>query len=194
MSTTATAAQPCAAASGPLLTAEAFCQHYGKLRVELIAGVVKELPMPFPKHGKMCGLIAFHILAHVFKHDCGHVAINDSFVKTKSNPDTVRGGDLCYWSYERQPRGPIPEGLLPAAPELVVEVRSPSQNWVDIFAKVIEYLSAGVLAVVIVDPVSETVSVYRTNEFQHIFHNGDELTIPDVLPGFAFRIHQLFEL
>jgi hypothetical protein len=41
--------------------------------------------------------------------------------------------------------------------------------------------------------VSLTASVYRADELQRIFDNGDELTIPDVLPGFAVAVRRLFE-
>ncbi len=58
-------------------------------------------------------------------------------------------------------------------PELVIEVRSPSDRWGQLFTKVGEYLAAGVLAVVVVDPNTETVSVYRDSG-QQIFTTADE--------------------
>ncbi|MFO0810857.1 MAG: Uma2 family endonuclease [Gemmataceae bacterium] len=60
------------------------------------------------------------------------------------------------------------------------------------FAKVVEYLDVGVRVVVLLDPKTESASVYRADELQQIFHNGDELTIPDVLPGFAVPVRRLF--
>ena len=60
-------------------------------------------------------------------------------------------------------------------------------------AKMLEYLRAGVRVVVILDPSTTSASVYRdAEEFQQIFHNGDELTLPDVLPGFAVAVNRLF--
>jgi Uma2 family endonuclease len=118
---------------------------------------------------------------------------NDSWIQTGSNPDTVRGGDVCFFSYERQPKVELPEGLLPRAPDLVVEVRSPSDRWTLIFTKVGEYLAAGVRVVVVLDPASTSASVYRADELQQIFHNGDTLTLPDVLPGFSVVVSRLFD-
>jgi Uma2 family endonuclease len=46
--------------------------------------------------------------------------------------------------------------------------------------------------VLILDPNSATASVYRSDEFQQIFHNGDEVILPDVLPGFAVKVQRLF--
>jgi Uma2 family endonuclease len=193
MSTTAAPAQPASGVPVPLLTAEEFAQRYGGQRVELVKGVVKELPIPFPKHGKICGTIAYFLNDFAFKHDCAHVMTNDSFVKTRSKPDTVRGADVSYYSYERLPRGEVPDGLLPVSPDLVIEVRPPSDGWSEIFTKVGEYLGAGVRAVIVLDAVSQTASVYRPEELQQIFHNGDELVVPEVLPSFAVGVRRLFE-
>jgi Uma2 family endonuclease len=193
MSTTVTSPSSGAPAPVALLTAEEFVRQYGDQNVELVKGVVKELPMPFPKHGKVCATMAYLMLDYALKHDHGHVMSNDSFVKTRSNPDTIRGADLSYYSYERLPKGEVPEGLLAVVPDLVVEVRSPSDTWAEIFTKVGEYLGAGVRAVVVLDAVSTSASVYRAEELQQIYHNGDELTVPDVLAGFAVAVRRLFE-
>jgi Uma2 family endonuclease len=56
-----------------------------------------------------------------------------------------------------------------------------------------EYLTAGVKVVVVLDAVTTSASVYRADELQQIFHNGDELVLPDVLPGFAVSVQRLFE-
>jgi Uma2 family endonuclease len=126
-------------------------------------------------------------------HDLGRVMTNDSFVKTRSDPDTVRGADVCFIGYDRLPRGPMPDGLLDVVSDLIVEVRSPSDKWAGIYAKVGEYLGIGVRAVVVLDAASTSASVYRAEELPHIYHNGDELTVPEVLPGFAVAVRRLFE-
>jgi Uma2 family endonuclease len=177
----------------PLLTAAEFAARYGGVHAELVKGIVKEYPVPFPKHGMICSRIDRLLGNHVEANDLGRVMCNDSWVQTGSNPDTVRGADVCYSSYARLPRGPMPEGLLSAAPDLVVEVRSGSDRWNAILAKVAEYLTAGVRVVAVLDPASASASVYRLDELQQIFHNSDQLTFPDVLPGFAVVMSRLFE-
>lgn len=190
MSDTLTSVAP--AAPTVLLTAEEFAARYEHIHAELIKGVVKEYPVPMPKHGYICLRIGRLIGNLVEEHDLGRVMSNDSWIKTGSNPDTVRGADVCFFSYERLPRGEMPEGLLPVVPDLVVEVRSPSDWWPEILVKVGEYLQAGVRVVVVVDPKSTSATVYRPEEHQQIFHNGDPLTLPDVLPGFSVPVSQLF--
>ena len=56
------------------------------------------------------------------------------------------------------------------------------------FGKVLEYLKAGVRVACILDPGTETVSVYRPDEIQQILTADDEFTLPDVLPGFRVRV------
>jgi Uma2 family endonuclease len=121
------------------------------------------------------------------------VTCNDSYVLTGKDPDTLRGADICYFSYERLPKGTFPEGLLPIAPDMAIEVRSPSERWTQVFAKVLEYLEIGVRVVIVLDPATATASVYRPDELQQIFDNGDELTVPDLLPGFSVPVKALFE-
>lgn len=116
----------------------------------------------------------------------------NSRVRTREGPDTVRGADIAYWSYERVPKGEIPEGLIPVAPDLVIEVRSPSDRWTDIFGRMLEYLRAGVRVVCIIDPDTETLSIYRPDEIQQILTADDEITLPDILPGFRVVVGKLF--
>ena len=179
--------------SQPYLSAEEFARRFGGEHVELVDGVVQELPMPHQRHGKISYRVAAAIGGFVDAGDLGHVTINDSFVQTASDPDRVRGADLCYFSYERMPKGQLPDGLLPVSPDLVFEIRSPSERWNAVFTKVGEYLRAGVRAVVVIDISTLSASVYRNEEFQQIFDNGDTLTIPDVLPGFSIPVRSFFE-
>jgi Uma2 family endonuclease len=192
MSTIRATHQPESSSPVPTLTAEEFAQRYGGEHVELVKGRVKELPTPFPKYGKICATIARFLSDHIEERGLGHVMTNDSFVQTRRDPDTIRGADVCFYGYDRLPQGEVPDGLLPVPPDLVVEVRSPSDSWSEIFTKVGEYLGAGVRAVVVLDAVTASASVYRAEELQQIFHNSDELVVPDLLPGFAVPVRRLF--
>jgi Uma2 family endonuclease len=179
-------------AVGTLLTADEFMVRYENQRAELVSGVVKELAMPDIDRGHFCGLITYYLTHFVIQHDLGRVMSNDSFIRIRNNPDTVLGPDVCFISFAKLPRGPLARGLLDAVPELVVEVRSPSETWTDVIAKVLDYLSAGVGAVVVVNPERQAVAVYRTNADEEQFSVTQELTIADVLPGFTLPVRKLF--
>ena len=177
--------------SGGLTVAE-FSRRYGHRYVELIRGVVREIPMPFARHGIVCGQISRYLGNFVEDRDLGRIITNDSFVQTETDPDTLVGAEVSYYCYERLPRGPIPEGILPVQPDLVVEVRSPSNTWTAIFGKVSDYLKVGVRAVVVLDPATVTASVYRAEAIQVSFRATEDLVVPEVLAGFAVRVEKLF--
>jgi len=185
--------RPSAPPTVPLLTAEEFVKRYPKHWVELVDGVVKGVTMPGFEHGMVVLTAARLIGNYVADHSLGRVVSNDTYFVTRRDPYTVRGMDVAYVSYARLPKGPVPRGALEVAPELVVEVRSPSDAWTDVFAKVEEYIAAGVGVVIVLDPEKRSVSACRPNVNQEDFQAGDMLTIPDVLPGFAVEVARLFE-
>jgi Uma2 family endonuclease len=86
----------------------------------------------------------------------------------------------------------VPDGVIPVTPELVVEVRSPSDSWSDVVSKMLDYLRAGVSVVVLLDPATRSASVYRDQVRQEIFEADQNLVLPDVLPGFAVSVAALF--
>lgn len=67
---------------------------------------------------------------------------NDTFIRISA--DTARGADVCFLSYARLPADQrLPAGGLEIAPELVIEVRSPSDLWTDALGKMLDYIRAG---------------------------------------------------
>ena len=68
--------------------------------------------------------------------------------------------DVAFISRERQPTRP--KAFLEVAPELVVEIVSPSDRWSDLRQKIREYFIAGVYRVWIVDPEAREVLVFRS--------------------------------
>ena len=180
----------------PLMTAEEFLKLHGdESDVELVKGRAVRCPMPGAVHGQVCGN-AFGILRDFVKpRELGRLMTNDTYIRTGSSPDTFRGADVCYISYELLPKDqPLPRGALEVAPELVIEVRSPSDRRSDIEIKNWECLRAGVIVVVLLDPAIEAATVYReTEDIPQRFSNGDELTLPDVLPGFSVAVRKFFE-
>ncbi len=154
---------------------------------ELVRGRIVPMNMPTPRHGYFCVNVAAILREHVRQNDLGRIMGNDSGVLTERDPDTVRGADVAYFSYERLPRGPIPEGYLDVLPELVVEVRSQTDRWTEIINKVGEYLTAGVGVVCVLDPQSVQAFVfYSSDQSPRVFGADEELMLPEV---FGDRFH-----
>lgn len=182
--------------SPPLMTAEEFLKLHGdESGVELVKGRVVRLPMPGAEHGVVCSKANYFLTGHVMEKQAGRVKCNDTLVRTVRDPATYRGADVLFISRDRLPmEQPNPKGALEVAPELVFEVRSPSDRTSDLLIKVGEYLSAGVIVVVVLDPYIDAATVYReAEEIPQRFSNGDELILPDVLPGFSTPIRAFFE-
>lgn len=182
--------------SPPLMTAEEFVRLHGnESGVELVKGRVRRTPMPTGKHGEICLTAGALIREFAKTTRLGRAMCNDTFVRVGTNPDTYRGADVCFISYVRLPESePTPDRPLEVAPDLVIEVRSRSDRTSDVLQKVGDYLGAGVTVVVVLDPNIEAAAVYRqADDFPQRMHNGDELTLPDVLPGFAVPVRRFFE-
>jgi Uma2 family endonuclease len=160
---------------------------------ELVQGRVVELTLPGPRHGYCCASICRIVGNHVAAQGLGRVMTNDTGIVTARDPDTVRGGNVEFYSYTRLPRGPLPDTYPDVVPELVFEVKSPSDRWAKITTKVGEYLDAGVQAVCVLDPKTASLTVYRADEFPRTLEADDEFTLPDLLGDFRARVREFLE-
>lgn len=174
------------------LGATAFYERYGQQRYELVRGLPVEVAMPGARHGVVANWMGYHLTQFVVANKLRRVMTNDTFVVLRRDPDTVRGPDVCFVSYARSPRGPVPDGPLEVIPELVIEVRSPSDRWTHVIQKATEYLQAGVAIAIVIDPSTESVTVYRPDARQQIFEREQSLVIEDLLPGFTLPVAELF--
>jgi len=187
-------ANPASITIPTLLSADEFATLHSHHRMELVKGYPKILPIPGAQHEKVCMTIGRLIGNHVADNDLGHVMGNDTFIQTGTNPDSVRGADVLFIPYDRLPRDQVPPGVLRVVPTVVIEVRSPSDRWPDTVIKVGEYLNIGVGAVLVLDVPTRTVSIFRDqDQWQQILEPEAELTLPDLLPGFAVSVRKLFE-
>ncbi len=190
MSAILTPPTPSPAPSPAAMTIEEFIARYQGTNAEYVDGVVKEPHMAWMRHGKIAMRLAAPLAVWVEENDLGHVMGNDSWFRTGATK--MRGGDVCFVSYERLPKGPVPDGELDVIPDIVGEVKSPSDRWGDIFIKVGEYVNAGVRVVIVIDPETVTASLYRQGPHQIILQATDTLTVPDVLPGFSIPVARFF--
>jgi Uma2 family endonuclease len=177
------------------MTLDEFLRKHAGDYAEVIDGVVKEISMPQPLHGRVCTKAARFLDEFVDNNQLGIVCSNETFVLIRENPLKVRGADVVYWSKAKAPDGVPRQGMITAAPDLCVEVVSPTNTWTEVFTKVGEYLGIGVPAVLVFDPDTFTASVYRDQPGtpQQVFNRGDTLTLPDVLPGFSVPVARFFE-
>jgi Uma2 family endonuclease len=177
-----------------LLTAE----EYGELPdlgfpSELVRGRIVEMNVPYPRHGQVCARVSFLIQQYLQEHDIGHVITNDGGVVVERGPDTVRGPDVTFISYQKVPKGPLPRKYFENAPELVIEVLSPDDRWGKVLQKVGEYLTAGIGVVCVIDPESKTVQLHFPSKPPQTLTTEDELSFAEILPGLTIPVRRIFE-
>ena len=86
----------------------------------------------------------------------------------------------------------IPEGVGELAPDLMVEVISPSDNSYDVEEKAQTYLAAGVRAVWVVHPNVRMLQEIRADGDRRVFRVGDSVVCEDILPDFAMELASVF--
>jgi Uma2 family endonuclease len=183
-----------ATAATTLLTAEEFRLLPDNGRpVELVKGVVVEMSLPTPRHGQICAKIARIVGNFADEKDLGHIVTNDAAVITHRGPDTVRGPDVAFYSYQKVPRGPLPIGYIDVPPDLAFEVRSRSDRWPGIQLKVGEYLTTGVSLVCVLDEQSATAHLFPIDRPPSAIAADGELDLSEVLPGFRVPLRRFFE-
>lgn len=161
-------------------------------RCELVNGKIIKLPYHSHLHGFYEAVVSFMLAKFAREQNLGVVLGGGTGVYTYHNPDTVRGMDIAYISNERMDQVEQ-TGFLDVAPELIVEVMSPNDRWVDIQEKLAEYFNVGVLLVWLVDPQLEQIHVYRSLDDVRRLTAENELTAPEILPGFSVPVAEIFE-
>ena len=108
-------------------------------------------------------------------------------------PGLVRIPDVAYLSIAKFPRGRFPRGgIAPLAPDLAVEVLSPSNTKAEMQEKLEDYFTHGARLVWYVDPESRTIDVFTGLESRQTLPEAATLDGGDLLPGFQLNIRELF--
>jgi Uma2 family endonuclease len=134
--------------------------------------------------------IAFAVKAYADAHQMGRVFAAETGFKLFSNPDTVRAPDVAFVSAALVPAS-APDGYLPRAPDLAVEVLSPRDKPDRVRAKVADWLAAGAAIVWVVDPRKRTARVYRADGTESSIDSEGELLGESVLPGFFCALRDI---
>jgi Uma2 family endonuclease len=181
------------AAQTKLMTADEFmAAGLGDDGFELVRGEVVRVPPTMPQHGRVCMKMGRVLENYGVESGYGY-CLCESAMATERGPDTVRGPDICFYSHARWPESEVGTGLPPVPPDLVVEVVSPSNRPGEMQRKVTEYLEAGVLLVLIVDPARRKAALYRLRDvFPTILSESDVLENLPELPGFTCPLADFF--
>lgn len=182
-------------ATPKLITAEEFMEmDLGEGLHELVRGEIVDVSPPSVGHGFVCANATFLLAKFGRETGHGYPLSNDSAVLTERNPDTVRGGDVLYYSNARWARGQAGPKLPPIVPDLIIEVYSPSNRPGKMKAKVAEYLGAGVAMVWVLYPERRQLTIERIDDpVPIVLGDGDTLEDLPELPGFRCAVADFFD-
>ena len=167
--------------------------QYDDRIVDLVDGEIIDMLRPTAGHGEIVSWLVIIIGNHVLKHDLGRMSSGDAGFILESNPegrDTVRGLDIAFIS-KTQVAGPLEFKWYELAPDLAVEVISPSNVDSDLHLKIRQLLRAGTQLIWVVYPESKSVDVHTASGATTLEVN-DSLSGGDVLPGFEIRVGDIF--
>jgi Uma2 family endonuclease len=166
----------------------------GDVRRELVNGEVIEMAPAGGTHGRVTGKLWGRLDEHVERHSAGVVVVGDvGFVlQLPGDPERVRAPDVAFVSRQRLPASGLPEGFFIGAPDLAVEVLSPTDNPVEVQQKIRDYLEAGTRLVWLFAPRPKTVTVYRPDGSAQLLREHEALSGEDVLPGLTVPLAEIF--
>ncbi len=104
--------------------------------------------------------------------DKGYVAVGEVGVLVKRKPFRLRAADVVYISNEKTPERP--KGILEIPPDLIIEIISETNTAWEMTDKVKDYLSIGVERIILIDPLTQTVSLYQKGKKEALLYNFDE--------------------
>ena len=159
---------------------------------ELIDGRIVRMNPTGRSHAFVESNLSSALNLFVRQRKLGQVLVGEVGIFTRRDPDRVRAADIAFVSNERL-AGTTSGGYLKIAPELVVEVISPTDRWQDMRQKLEEYFAIGVQRVWIVEPDKRDVLVYNASTEMHKYGEGDILAGEAALDSFALPIAELFE-
>ena len=162
---------------------------YGK-RYELVRGVLIERPSSGNAKAAVVAMIATRLGQFVYPRDYGELAAGDPGYLLETNPDTVRAADVAWTASGRIPEGTT--GYPNLAPDLVVEVKSHTDETAQLRRKAEMWISFGSRMVWVVDPDTTTITVYRPGVEPIELGEDDTIDGGDLLPDFTAPVWSLF--
>jgi Uma2 family endonuclease len=180
------------------ITEEEYLALGSDVNAEIIDGELVIMSPNEAQHGQFSGTVFFFLRAFVLSRKLGWAFNDGTAYILRENPDhSLRDSkvpDVSYVSYDRLPPDASLKQVLRLAPNLAVEVISPSEKARDVVTKTEFYLENGVEQVWLVFPDDQEIRVCTpANPLGKAFGIDDTLTGGDVLPGFAVPMRAIFD-
>ncbi|MGH9225043.1 MAG: Uma2 family endonuclease [Acidimicrobiales bacterium] len=162
-------------------------------RYELVKGELSVMAPSGFEHGDISGVVVVRIGSFVLERRLGRILTADAGFILARDPDTLQAPDVAFVRADRIPPPEDRRRFAELAPDLVVEVVSPSDRPGDVTAKALRWAQAGVKLVWVIHPEERTVAVYEPGGAVTVVDEGGELDGGEVLPGFRLAVAELFQ-
>lgn len=185
--------KPHANGSAPQLLPDPYAEGDGDRLFEVVNGRRVEKTMGLVQT-TIAGILYRAIANYCDERNIGHAVVESMFTIPGSAND--RKPDIAVVSYEKWPKDrPIPDANAWAvAPDLVVEVISPTDRAFDVFEKMEEYFAGGVRQVWQIYSNVGMVLIFSSPNVVSAVSRNDELAGSPILPGFKLPVTRLFPL
>jgi Uma2 family endonuclease len=144
------------------------------------------------EHGYIGVILASALYSFVISRKLGVVL--DSSTAFTMKTGNKRSPDVSFLSKNRlQGLKKLPKGFGQGAPDLAVEILSPSNTTAEIHSKIVEYLENGTKLIWVINPEEEYVLVYKSRPSpDRLLSSVDILSGEETLPDFSFAVADLF--
>ena len=159
-------------------------------RYELCEGELIQMSLPKLRHTQTAKKFERELTRAGEDTGIGEVYVEAGFLLVE-NPPTLRGPDVAFVRKSRVQEA-NPDGWFSGAPDLAVEVVSPSESADDLRRKIEQYLGAGATAVWVAYSSPNQVHVYKRGAGPTILSGDEILDEPDLFPGWSTPIDRLF--
>lgn len=162
------------------------------MRHELVRGELLTMAPPGFPHGRAANKFGRSLERFVEDHELGEVLRSEIGYLLTTEPDTVRAPGVAFVSTEHLAALGDITGYFPGSPDLVVEVISPNDRYIEVDVKVAEWLEHGARLVFVVNPRRSVVTVHRPGQRPETLRTNDTLSGDDVVPGWSMAVRDLF--
>jgi Uma2 family endonuclease len=164
----------------------------GRERHELVRGLLRTMPLAtwpeaIPANNSIDSLRPYE------SDRRPHAVMTGVGFQLSWDPDTVRAPDVAFLSPRRLREVEGVTGYVPGAPDLAVEVISPTDLYLDVEDTIAEWLEHGTQVVFVVNPWRKVVAVHRPGQPVVILGIEDTLSAEDVVPGWSLAVRDLFD-
>jgi Uma2 family endonuclease len=157
---------------------------------ELVNGELVPMSPTGFRHGQIEVLVSLPLNQWVTEHRLGVVVVGDVLFYLDRAAGLARAADVAFVRADRLPAEETPLGAFIGAPDLAVEIVSPSNTALEIHEKIGQWLSHGTLGVLVIYPELRSAVLWKRDGARR-FGADEEVDLDPIVPGFRIKVSAL---